>query len=235
MSSETSTETAPGAVAPATSLAAGDPGLRPWQFFLLAGMLGATASVIVATGQSPASIIFISVTIVAAGFVGLAVYRTLSPLVSPEQSETPTMLAGRTRAGLEREKTLALRSIKELEFDYAMKKVAQADYEEMIARLRARALRLMQQLDAGTGYRDDIERELQTRLAGNQLAGLRSRATESDATPASPATEDLQEERDFSTAVALAEVVSPACACGTTNDRDAKFCKNCGSKLHGSA
>lgn len=210
-----------------------DPGLRPWQFFLLAGMLGATAAVIVATGQSPASIILISVTILAASFVGLAVYRTLAPLASPEQAETPVMVGGRTRVGLEREKTLVLRSIKELEFDYAMKKVAQVDYDEMSGRLRSRAMRLMQQLDANTGYRDEIEKEVQARLTGiAEVAGLKSRATE-------PAMEDVEHAdsqsehvaRDFSTAVASAEAVSPACTCGTTNDPDARFCKTCGSKL----
>ena len=49
------------------------------------------------------------------------------------------MLGGRTRAALEREKTLVLRSIKELEFDRAMGKVSEKDFAEMSARLRARA------------------------------------------------------------------------------------------------
>jgi hypothetical protein len=128
-------------------------------------MLAATATVVVATGQSPASIILLSLTVVSAAFVGLAVYRSLAPLVLPDTTQRPTLLAGRTMAALEREKTLVLRSIKELEFDYAMKKVAQADYEEMVGRLRARALRLMRQLDAGEGYRGVIEKELATRLA----------------------------------------------------------------------
>ena len=176
---------------------------RPWQFFLLAGMLAATAAVIVATGQSPAAIIFLSLTIVAASFVGLAVYRSLAPLVAPESSHTPTLLGGRTRAALEREKTLALRSIKELEFDYAMKKIARAAYEEMNARLRARAIRLMRQLDAGQGYRSEIDREVAKRLG--EAPGVSQ---------------------------AAAAVVANACAsCGTANDRDARFCKACGTKL----
>lgn len=176
---------------------------RPWQFFLLAGMLAATAAVIVATGQSPAAIIFLSLTIVAASFVGLAVYRSLAPLVAPESVHAPTLLGGRTRAALEREKTLALRSIKELEFDYAMKKIARADYEEMNARLRARAIRLMRQLDAGQGYRSEIDREVARRLG--EAPGL------------SPA--------------AAAVVVNACASCGTANDRDARFCKACGTKL----
>ena len=53
----------------------------------------------------------------------------------------------RTRAALEREKALALRSLKELEFDRAMGKVSEADFAEVAERLRARAMRVMQQLD----------------------------------------------------------------------------------------
>ena len=75
------------------------------------------------------------------------------------------MLARRTRAALEREKTLVLRSIKELEFDRGMGKVSEKDFAEMSARLRARAARLMRQLDAGSLYREQIEKEIAQRLA----------------------------------------------------------------------
>ena len=143
----------------------GDPGLRPWQFFVLAGMLAATAVVIVATGQSPASIIILSLTVVSTSLVALGAYRSLSPLVLPGAAEMPAMVGGRTRAALEREKTLVLRTIKELEFDFAMGKIAKADYDEMSGPLRARAIGLMRQLDAG-GYSGAIEQELSTRLAG---------------------------------------------------------------------
>lgn len=186
-----------------TSAPERDAAFRPWQFFLLAGMLSATATVVVATGQSPASIVLLSLTVVSASLVGLAVYRSLAPLVSPEIIETPTMLGGRTRAGLERDKALVLRSIKELEFDFAMKKVAQADFDDMAGRLRARAIRIMRQLDAAEGYRGVIEKELDARL------------------------------RAMSVAERAAEPVraTTMCACGTNNDSDARFCKNCGSKL----
>ena len=42
-----------------------DPGLRPWQLFLLAGMLAATAVVLVSTGQSMSSVVVLSLTVVA--------------------------------------------------------------------------------------------------------------------------------------------------------------------------
>ena len=140
-----------------------DPFLQPWQFFLLGGMLAATATVIVATGQSPANIIILSLTVVSVSFVGLGAYRMLAPLVSADL-DAPITIGGRTRVALEREKALVLRSLKELEFDFAMRKMSQADFDEMAGRLRQRALGLMQQLDAGGGYRDQIEQEVAKRL-----------------------------------------------------------------------
>ena len=179
-------------------------GLPPWQFFLLCGMLGATAVVIVATGQSIANIIILSLTVVAASLVGLGAYRTLVPLVSAAIAQAPSVAGGRTRAALEREKALALRAIKELEFDFAMGKVAQADFDEMAGRLRRRAMRLIQQLDASAGYREQIERE---------VAALAS-------APPAPSPS------------APAPVRSGVCpGCGTHNDTDARFCKQCGTSL----
>ena len=82
-------------------------------------------------------------TVAAAGFAAYALYRTLSPLVSGDVGDDAAMVGGRTRAALERDKTLVLRAIKELEFDHAMGKVADGDFDEMRDRLRARALRLI--------------------------------------------------------------------------------------------
>jgi len=215
MSSATSTESS---VGPSSAF-------RPWQFFLLAGMLAATATVVVATGQSPASIVFLSFTVIAASFVGLAVYRSLAPLVSPEGVRPPALLGGRTRAALEREKALVLRSIKELEFDYSTKKVAQTDYEEMSARLRSRAIRLMRQLEAGDGYRAAIEKELQARLGAAAIAGPQ---------PADRGGPVGDVRRSRSADIDERTITANVCdACATANDADARFCKSCGERLGG--
>lgn len=182
-----------------------DHGLPPWQFFLLCGMLAATAVVIVATGQTLANIVVLSLTVVAASFVGLAAFRMLLPLVSGSVASSRAVAGGRIRSVLEREKALVLRSIKELEFDFAMGKMSQADFEEMSGRLRLRAMGLIQQLDANTGYRQQIEDELK-RLAGE---------SQPDAT------------------VEPAEAVAATCpSCQTINDTDARFCKQCGTPLN---
>jgi hypothetical protein len=100
-----------------------------------------------------------------------------------------------------------LRSIKELEFDFAMGKVAQADFDEMSTRLRQRAIGLMRQLDEGGGYREQIAREIEHRLANDNASTGSTGSTGSTSS------------------------TSSTCECGTANDADARFCKNCGAKL----
>jgi hypothetical protein len=77
--------------------------------------------------------------------LALATHHLIAPLVS-ERRRRRTVGAA-TLAALRAEKALALRTIKELEFDRAMGKVSEADFDEMAGRLRARALRVMEQLE----------------------------------------------------------------------------------------
>ena len=173
-----------------------DDALQPWQLFTLAGLIGATVVVFVSTGQTPAGIILLSLTIFTAAVVGVAAWRTLSPLTGTDERVGVQLLGGRTRAALEREKALVLRSIKELEFDHAMRKISDKDFTEMSTRLRSRAAGLIRQLDAGQTYREEIEKEISKRVGAPAATALRTCAQ-----------------------------------CRTQNDRDARFCKSCGSKL----
>lgn len=177
---------------------------QPWHFFLLLSLAAATVAVVLARQSRPESLVLISLTIGAAGFAAATLYRTLVPLVGAEPEQVDVPLRDSGRAELEREKALTLRAIKELEFDRAMGKVSAGDFDEMAARLRARAMSLMRQLDATTVYRELIERDLASRLRRQATA------------PAPPA---------------AAPVTPPVCACGTANDGDATFCKRCGTRL----
>ena len=190
--------------------------LEPWQLFTLSGLIGATIVVFVSTGQTPAGIILLSLTIFTAAVVGVAAWRTLSPLIGSDERSGPPMLGGRTRAALEREKTLVLRSIKELEFDRAMGKVSEKDFAEMSARLRARAVGLMRQLDAGSAYRDEIEREIAKRVGPkSDKSGAGLHGPRGGGGPQGSAPHTIQ--------------MCPKCS--QENDPDARFCKSCGSKL----
>ena len=193
MSSATSTDATP---------------FRSWHFFVLAGLVAATVAVVVVRPADPAALVLLVAAVGSGAYVGFAVYRMILPLTARDFTDRTEMIAGRTRAALDRDKTLVLRAIKELEFDRAMGKISNADFDEMGGRLRARARTLLKQLDVdGAGYRDLIERELAERL---EQSGMdRTRA-----------------------AAAVATESRRACAgCGTSNDVDAKFCKNCGTAL----
>ena len=186
--------------------------LQPWQFFTLAGLVGATIVVFLSEGQSPAGIILLSLIIFGAAGVGIAAWRMFSPLAGANDPAGPQIFAGRTRAALEREKTLVLRSIKDLEFDHAMRKVSDKDFSEMSARLRGRAAGLIRQLDAGTSYRQAIEAEIEKRVGQKPETKL----------AAAPA---------VAVAVTEEKRTKICLSCCTQNDPDARFCKGCGYQL----
>jgi hypothetical protein len=195
-----------------------DQGLQPWQFFVLAALGCATAVTFLARGQGVVIVILLGVMMASTIFVGIAMLRTLGPLVSNEDDRT-AMVGQRTRAALEREKHLTLRAIKELEFDRAMGKLAESDFQEMSTRLRLRAAGLMRQLDAGSGYREQIERDLAKRLKDDRGAAAK------DDRGAAAA-------NDRGAGLSGPPIAQRACAsCSTLNDPDAKFCKACGRSL----
>jgi hypothetical protein len=181
---------------------------KPWHFFVLVSLLGATAAVVMAKQPSPEHLVLLSLTIGAAGICGAALYATLVPLVRKDPEAGRPLLSDRIRTALEREKLLVLRSIKELEFDRAMGKMTPSDFDDLVGRLRVRAIALMKQLDTGEiagpadsarglvtpEHREQIEQELAARLEKAGLSG-------------------------------------PRCSCGTGNDADAAFCKRCGKRL----
>jgi hypothetical protein len=144
--------------------ASSDASFQPWHFFVLLSLVAATVAVLVSRQNAPEHLVLISLTIGAAGASAFACYRMVVPLSSRAVDVTQP-ISDSLRADLEREKALTLRSIKELEFDRAMGKLSDADFEEMSRRLRTRAVGIMKQLDDGADYRAVIERELAARAA----------------------------------------------------------------------
>jgi hypothetical protein len=177
------------------------PGMHVGPFFLIVALSVSIVAFLLLRGQPLPALALIASTLVGAGLTAAATYRTVAPLGS-ESRDDMLLVGGRTRAALERDKALTLRAIKELEFDRAMGKVSDADFAEMRDRLRARAVRLMTQLDGTAMYRAQIERDAAAGGAGEASGAGRESG------------------------------VSGSCiACGTANDADARFCKNCGKAL----
>jgi hypothetical protein len=196
---------------------------RAWHFFVVLTLVAATAAVLTSRVVTPEHLILLSITVFAAGGTALAIYRMLLPFAGRDTRLSSETLGHRARAALEREKQLVLRSIKELEFDRAMGKLAPGDFEEITARLRLRALRLMQQLDADSvAPRERIERELAERLRGGASSSSPNSLVQDAATEPAP-------ER---AAVPAPTPAAVTCAsCGVANDVDARFCKACGTRL----
>ncbi len=219
MSSESSTEQAPS--------------FRAFHFFVVAALLAATVAVLLARDTSPQNLVLMSVAVATAAGVGIAGFRTLAPLLAPEVLEDEGVPHQRRRAGLEREKALVLRSIKDLEFDRAMGKVGDADFEEMVGRLRQRAIGLMRQLDQWDEgeYRTLIAHDIETRL-GVSVPPIASSSkadavTETlDAVP-SKTPEDRKTPEDQ-----RGEVVTSYChSCGLATSSGDVFCRRCGTRL----
>lgn len=157
-------------------------------FYVLLSMVAATAAVVVARNTHPAALLLLSGAALAAGYTAYALHQALMGLL--ERNHTP-VLGQRQREVLEQDKTTVLRAIKDLEFDFGMKKVSEADYQDMLGRLKQRALLIMEQLD-------QIPPDTPPVAVGASRG--KSRAA-----------------------------VCPRCS--TSNDGDAKFCKQCGEKL----
>jgi hypothetical protein len=163
--------------------------------------VGIYASVVL--GRMTASVVFLMIAAATLGWVVWVAFRAAESLVREPPAVEIAAATGRRRKELEREKSLLLKALKELEFDHEMGKVSDSDYQEIGGNYRARAMRILRQLDAASGdvdYRSLVERDLANR------------------TKAKPAEE--------------APAKREGCAsCGTKNDPDADFCKKCGKKL----
>jgi hypothetical protein len=200
MSSATLTDPGPAAAPPAATR---DSGFRSWHFYILIAMVGATVAVMLSPETHPAALLLLSAAVIAAGLVGVALHHALTGFVGGSEAEAAPLGESR-RAALEREKALTLRSIKELEFDHAMRKVGDADFAMLGARLRARAITLMQDLDRAP--KDPVAPAPAPRRAPDTPAGAGAVA-------------------------AVAPAITACPACQTPNDADARFCKQCGARL----
>jgi hypothetical protein len=177
---------------------------------ITAAVSGYTAFV---TGKLNGSAIFL-------GLCAVALIETLRLLYAAARSlfvePPPTEVAvatGRRKKELEREKASLLKALKELEFDHEMRKVSDADFAEIGGAYRARAIRVLRQLD---------DRDVDyARLVEEEIA--RVRWTQKPATgDRRPATGNSE---------ALVAEAGGCAGCGTVNDADAVFCKKCARRL----
>ncbi len=157
------------------------------------------------------SVPFLVMATLALGWVVWLAFRAAQALVKEAPVvEAGAVVTGRRRKELEREKQALLKALKELDFDHQMGKVSDKDFADISSTYRARAIRVMRQLDdAGRDYEAMIAKEVAER-AGKEPAkqpGSRQSATGNR------------------------QRTDECAKCSTKNDDDAEFCKKCGSKL----
>jgi hypothetical protein len=146
--------------------------IHGWAIAAAGMILGLLYGVLVAGLHAGAALVMITLGGLAAALCGMALFRVIDPLVRPAAA------AARAEASrqsirvreLEREKGLVLKAIREIEHDFQMRKVSEADYQKMSHRYRARAMRLIQEIDAGDDFRSLIESELKHRLTAMEAA-----------------------------------------------------------------
>ena len=161
-----------------------------------------------------------------------ALWRVIDPLTRAAVAIVPETRAPHRVRELEREKQAVLKAIKEIELDFQMRKISEADYREMVERYRARALRILGDLAAGDDYRALIERELRDRMAAARTAaGAQAGGATTEATTQAKTGTRTGTSTEASTEPEPNLLPSSCEACGTTNDPDARFCKKCGQKL----
>ncbi len=178
--------------------------------------VGVAVYAFIASRRQLGGAVFLGLATMALVWLALAVIEATDGLLrEPEAPREGSPVTGRWRKVLNREKQLVIKAIKELELDHEMGKISDADFAEISAGYRTRAVRVLRQLDeSGGDYRALVEREIKRRTG---------KAAEPDAVVAAkapaPAPTPVKDER-------------PTCAsCGTSNEPDAVFCKKCGKPV----
>ena len=125
------------------------------------------------------SVAFLVGATLAMGWVVWLVFRAAHALVKDAPVvEAGAVVTGKRRKELEREKQSLLKALKELDFDHQMGKVSDKDFADISATYRARAIRVMRQLDeAGRDYEAMIAKDVAARAGKpvNDVDGSRRR------------------------------------------------------------
>lgn len=96
----------------------------------------------------------------------LSLWLSLSLALSNEVSDDARVqLTNDARLALLTEKEALLQEIRDVAFEHDADKLSEADYEELNAKLRAQARRVLHELDAGAeGFREEAEALIARRL-----------------------------------------------------------------------
>ncbi len=187
-----------------------------WQWIL--GALAFAFVIGFSKGTDPVSArVLLALTAACTALSVLLLGETFASLRGRRDSSLAESLA--SHAALEEEKKQILMAIKELDFDRAMTKINDQDFETLRARYERDALRVLKAIDEEfEGWRKKAEA-----LATKHLRTARPAKASPRPETAPAATK----------AKASDESTHDCPSCKTANDADSRFCKKCGSRLPG--
>jgi hypothetical protein len=157
-----------------------------------------------------------------------AVYFVLRPVLLPEPEENRMEEEGRAYDSEEPDddlslRAVALRALKEIEFDRATGKLSDADYDALKTRYTSEALAALRAEQPGSGMRD----------AGSVASGAASHPASRIPHPACPSHGPRPEsDATFCSECGRRLAAAPGyCArCGTALEHDAHYCHSCGAR-----
>jgi ribosomal protein L40E len=184
---------------------------------LVGARLGAGAGVLVAAS----AVLFVA--------LGL-VYKSVTTLVEAfSVGPTEVALDEGEGSSLVHEKAAILRALKDLEYERAVGKVTEEDFETLTKQYRARAVEILARIDRDLApWRKKAEDAVQRRLEKGPEPKAAEPVAAARACPACRAANDV----DATFCKKCGQALPRGCAgCGTANDADATFCKKCGRRI----
>ncbi len=170
--------------------------------------------------------------VIAAGMLLYAIaslWASVQSLSDDAELSLDEALALAAPSAEEEKKRSVLRALKDLEYERSVGKIGEDDYNKLTTRYRDEARRLLRELDeAEMPARARVEQRLAKRLEKEALIAKEvppDDDDDDDNDDAQQAADDVQEGEEQPSSA------SPCAGCGTDNDSDARFCKQCGKGL----
>lgn len=139
----------------------GQPFLSGWWFLAVGFGLASVLILVLTLGAGAAldpATVGLAVALIALLYALRSLFRLVSAIAQPQAD---AIVLGERRATpefaeLRDERKRVMRAIKELEFDFEMGKLEQADYDEVLRRYKVRAIELSRVLDGGALHPDVV-------------------------------------------------------------------------------
>jgi hypothetical protein len=172
--------------------------------------------------------------VVAAGMLLYAIaslWASVQSLSDDAELSLDEALALAAPSAEEEKKRSVLRALKDLEYERSVGKIGEDDYNKLTTRYRDEARRLLRELDeAEMPARARVEQRLAKRLEREALIAKEVPPDDDDDNDNDD--DDARQTADDAQAGEEQPGSASACAgCGTDNDSDARFCKQCGKGL----